>query len=82
MHNRRPRSRVSTGALERGLADLAAAERAATRRRAVDALRAVHEERLRRLEQDLTELRGRLNGLLFLAAGAVVTQVILRLIVG
>ena len=68
------------GALERGLADLAAAERRAARRRTGDTARAVQEERLRRMEQDLTELRGRVNGLIFLVAGTVVTQVIVRLL--
>jgi hypothetical protein len=68
------------GALERGLADLAAAERQAARRRGAETARAVHEERLRRLEQDLGELRGRVNGLIFLVVGTVVTQVIVRLL--
>jgi hypothetical protein len=66
--------------LERGLADLAEAERRSVRRSAWEAARAVQDERLRRLEQDLTELRGRLNGLIFLAAGTVVAQVIVRLL--
>ena len=68
------------GTLERGLADLAAAERHAARRRAGETARAVQEERLRRMEQDLTELRGRVNGLIFLVAGTVVTQIIVRLL--
>ena len=68
------------GTLERGLADLAAAERRAARRRASETARAVQEERLRRMEQDLTELRGRVNGLIFLVAGTVVTQIIVRLL--
>jgi len=37
-------------------------------------------ERLRSLEQQVAEVKARVNGLLFLIAGTVVTQVILRLI--
>ena len=37
-------------------------------------------ERLRALERDVGEVRTRLNGLLFVVAGAVVTQVLLRLV--
>ena len=43
------------------------------------AFRAVVAERLRALERDLAEVRARVNGLLFVVAGAVATQVILRL---
>jgi hypothetical protein len=70
------------GALERVL-------RRAGRRRAVQqepaeqlspaAFRAVADERLRSLERQLEELKSRVNGLLFLLAGAVATQVLLRL---
>jgi hypothetical protein len=73
-------SRAADGAVERGLAGLADAQRRAIRRRACDTVRAVHEERLRRTEQDLVELRGRVNGLIFLAVGTVVAQVIVRLL--
>jgi hypothetical protein len=66
--------------LERGLAELAAAERRAVRRARCDTARAVQDERLRRLEQDLVELRGRINGLIFLAVGTVATQVLIRLL--
>jgi hypothetical protein len=45
------------------------------------AFRAVVDERLRSLERQLDELKGRINGLLFLLAGAVATQVVLRLFV-
>jgi hypothetical protein len=41
--------------------------------------RAVVDERLRGLERQLDEVKGRVNGLLFLLAGAVATQVVLRL---
>jgi hypothetical protein len=43
------------------------------------AFRSVVADRLRALERDLGEVRTRVNGLLFVVAGAVVTQVILRL---
>ena len=77
---RLPRRRVPAGALERGVAELAAAQRRAARRRAGETTRAVQEERLRRMEQDLSELRGRVNGLIFLVAGTVITQIIVRLL--
>jgi hypothetical protein len=43
------------------------------------AFRATVDERLRNLERHLDEVRSRINGLLFLLAGAVATQVVLRL---
>jgi hypothetical protein len=43
------------------------------------AFRSVVAHRLASLEQQVGELRGRINGLLFVVAGAVVTQVVLRL---
>ena len=43
------------------------------------AFRTVVAERLRVLERDLCEVRARVNGLLFVVAGAVATQVVLRL---
>ncbi|MDE3095677.1 MAG: hypothetical protein KGK07_06725 [Chloroflexota bacterium] len=43
------------------------------------AFRAVVAQRLRALERDLAEVRARINGLLFVVAGAVITQVVLRL---
>jgi hypothetical protein len=66
-----------------------ATEPAASRRRATRtgrarsvnaAFQAVVEERLRNLDQQLNELKGRVNGLIFLIAGVVVTQVVLRLL--
>jgi hypothetical protein len=42
--------------------------------------RAVIEERLRSVERQLDELKGRVNGLLFLLAGAVATEIVLRLL--
>jgi hypothetical protein len=37
------------------------------------------DQRLRNVERQLDEVKGRVNGLLFLLAGAVATQVVLRL---
>lgn len=59
--------------LERSLSGLAAAQRAAARR-------AVMEERIRRMEQELADLRGRLTGLIFLVLGAEITQLLVRLL--
>jgi hypothetical protein len=42
--------------------------------------RAVMEERLSNVERQLDELKGRVNGLLFLLAGAVATEIVLRLL--
>ena len=44
------------------------------------AFRQIVAERLRALERDTSEVRTRVNGLLFVVAGAVVTQVVLRLL--
>jgi hypothetical protein len=44
------------------------------------AFRAVVDERLRNVERQLDELKTRVNGLLFLIAGTVATQVIIRLL--
>jgi hypothetical protein len=35
-------------------------------------------ERLRSVERDVAELKGRVNGLIFVVAGAVITQLVLR----
>lgn len=43
------------------------------------AFRAKVEARLANLEEDLAEVKTRLNGLLFFLAGTVITQVVLRL---
>ncbi len=42
--------------------------------------RAATEQRLRSLEREVAEVKGRVNGLIFVVAGAVVTQVILKLV--
>ncbi|MBI2913572.1 MAG: hypothetical protein HYY03_06600 [Chloroflexi bacterium] len=42
------------------------------------AFRAAVEQRLRNLERDMGDLKGRLNGLIFLVLGTVITQVVLK----
>ena len=44
------------------------------------AFRAVVNQRLLNLERDVGELKGRLNGLIFVVMGAVITQLVLRLV--
>ncbi len=70
--------------LERALAQFhrrqQAAEKEDARPSNGDPFRAVVEERLRHLEQQLGELKGRVNGLIFLVAGTALTQVIIKLI--
>jgi hypothetical protein len=78
--SRSRRSLLRHRTLERGLAELAEAERRAVRRARCDTVRAVQDERLRRLEQDLVELRGRVNGLIFLVLGTVTAQLMIRLL--
>ena len=86
-------TRSAAGCVRRLSSDVTAqttvAEPAAPRRRATRtgrarsvnaAFQAVVEERLRNLDQQLNELKGRVNGLIFLIAGVVVTQVVLRLL--
>jgi hypothetical protein len=43
--------------------------------------RALVDLRLQSLERQLDELKGRINGLLFMLAGAVATQLIMRLLI-
>jgi hypothetical protein len=47
--------------------------------RGAGAFRARVEERLRNLEQQVSEIKGRVNGLIFLVAGTALTQVIMKL---
>ncbi len=54
--------------------------RGGPRRGSAAAFRAAVEERLRALERELAEVKGRVNGLIFLIAGTVAAQIILRLI--
>ena len=42
--------------------------------------RAATEERLRSLEREVADVKGRINGLIFVVAGAVITQVVLKLL--
>jgi hypothetical protein len=42
------------------------------------AFRAMVIERLRSVERDVAELKGRVNGLIFVVAGAVITQLVLK----
>ncbi len=44
------------------------------------AFRVLVAERLRTVERDMAEVRTRINGLIFVVAGAVVTQLVLRLV--
>jgi hypothetical protein len=44
------------------------------------AFRSIVAERLRLLERELAEVRARVNGLLFVVAGAAVTQLLLRVL--
>jgi len=48
--------------------------------RGSDAFRARVEERLRNLEQQVSEIKGRVNGLIFLVAGTALTQVIIKVL--
>ena len=57
-----------------------AGDNATSARITAAAFRAAVEERLRNLEREMGELKGRLNGLIFLVAGTVITQVILKLV--
>ncbi len=41
--------------------------------------RAATEQRLRSLEREVAEVKGRVNGLIFVLTGAVITQIVLRL---
>ncbi len=53
---------------------------ATTARISAAAFRAVVEQRLHNLEREMGDLKGRLNGLIFLVTGTVITQVILKLV--
>ena len=55
-------------------------ERTPAVRLSASAFRAVVDERLRNLERQLDEVKARVHGLLFLLAGAVAAQLILRLL--
>ena len=55
-------------------------QRAPTAQLSAGAFRAVVDERLRNLERQLDEVKGRVHGLIFLLAGAVAAQFILQLL--
>lgn len=59
--------------------DLRARNSAALETMTAPAFRAIVAERLRGLERELMDVRARVNGLLFVVAGAVITQIVLRL---
>ncbi len=90
MTSRRPRRRAqgsscrttpaAVDTLLAGMAERGSVRRAATAAATGAAFRATVEQRLKALEADLGEVKSRLNGLLFLVAGAVLTQVILQLL--
>ncbi len=61
------------------LENLTAAGRSIARRRVQQTAAAVTEERVRSLEAEVTELKSRVNGLVFVLLGAVATQVVIRL---
>lgn len=42
--------------------------------------RAATEQRLRSLEREVADVKGRVNGLIFVVTGAVITQVVLKLL--
>ena len=65
--------------MERSIEQLALAGRAVARRRAQQTAAAVAEERMRAIETEVLELKGRVNGLVFVVIGAVITQVVIRL---
>lgn len=44
------------------------------------AFRAAVEVRMHTLERDIGELKGRLNGLIFVVIGAVITQLLLKVV--
>jgi hypothetical protein len=70
--------------LERALAQFRRRQRAAEKQESGpssdEPFRAVVEERLSHLEQQLGELKGRVNGLIFLVAGTALTQVIIKIL--
>jgi hypothetical protein len=58
---------------------LITAGRSVAQRRERQTAAAVAEERMRALEAEILELKGRVNGLVFVLIGAVATQVVIRL---
>jgi hypothetical protein len=73
------------GRLERAVArfrgerhDAANAESTTERHVTAAAFRAAMQERMRGMEREVGELKGRVNGLIFLVGGTVITQVVLK----
>jgi len=77
-------TRTASGELRRAIGRLRRRARTASgpalETMTAPAFRAVVAQRLRALERDVAEVRARVNGLLFVVAGAVATQVVLRLL--
>ncbi len=75
---------LMTQNLERALARFRSRRRppeeSAAARVSAAAFRAAVEQRLRNLERDVGEVKGRLNGLIFLIIGTVVTQLLLKVV--
>ena len=72
---------MSSGRLEEALRNVARSRRRSDgQTSAPTTFRAVIEERLRNVERQLDELKGRVNGLLFLLAGAVAAEIVLRFV--
>jgi len=76
---------TASSELKQAIAGLVRGGKAAPGRPAVStapgcAFGAVVEERLKELERGLGEVKARLNGLIFLVVGAVVLEVVLRLV--
>jgi len=73
-----------SAALERAIARFRRRRKDGTpspsRRVTLAEFRAATEERLRGLEREMSEVKGRVNGLIFVLAGAVAVQVLLRLL--
>lgn len=74
----RPASRRLRQALARFRRRAGAAPAAAQAALSAPAFRAAVAARLHALERDVAEVRARINGLLFVVAAAVVTQLVLR----
>lgn len=70
---RRMSRRLRANSAERG------PDAAAIETMSAPAFRSIVADRLRTLERDVAEVRTRVNGLLFVVAGAVAAQVVLRL---
>ena len=66
--------------LERAIARFRRApeENGVSARVSAAAFRSMAIERLRAVERDVAEIKGRVNGLIFVVAGAVITQLVLK----